>query len=121
MSKIFNADQARERLPFVRSVLADLCRCIQEIRDAGPEAAEKEHDPEIRVLRKDFRRYVDEIQSLGCYVRYSGEPHVLFPATRGPQLGFYRLRADATDLDEWAAAKATPVERNKSKTAPTSH
>ena len=70
------------------------------------------------MLRKDFKRYVDEIESLGCYVRgVTSEPRVLFPATRGPQLGFYRLRADATDLDEWAPAKASPVERNKSKTA----
>jgi hypothetical protein len=117
MSKIFSSDQARERLPFVRSVLADLSRCVQEIHEVAPESTEKDHDPEIRMLRKDLHRYVEEIESLGCYVRYTGEPHVLFPATRGPQLGFFRLRADATDLEEWAPAKAAPVERNKSRTA----
>ena len=68
-SKLFTLDQATKTLPLVQSIVTDILKTGQAIRELSVEMEKPEEDPEINKLMDRLDELFDEIEELGCFYK----------------------------------------------------
>ena len=67
--KIFSLEQATKTLPLVQSIVADILKTGQGIRELSVEMEKPEEDPQINRLMDQLDELFEEIESIGCYYK----------------------------------------------------
>ena len=67
--RIFTLPQARNTLPLVKKIVADILSTGQSIRELSVEMEKPEEDPEINRFMDQLDELFNEMEALGCFYK----------------------------------------------------